>query len=111
MMESKKCAEAWKTVVAVYKSTRDTDPETTMQEIVRRLGIKNTKEVFATVAAIKKNDGRIYGENRKYMDSIPVNSESVVWEYGNPMLRVDLDEIHTSHINQLITALRMMESR
>ena len=110
-MESKKCAEAWKTVLAIYKSTRGADPETTMQEIVRRLGIKNTKEVFATVAAIKKRDGRIYGENRKFTDSIPINSESVLWEHGNPMMRVDLDEIHTSHINQLITALRMMESQ
>lgn len=111
MMEPEKCAEAWKTVLDIYKSTKDAGPKTTTQEIVRRLGLKKTKEVLATVAVIKKSDGRIYGDNRVYVDSIPVNPKSVVWERTNPMLRVDLDKIHTSHINQMIAILRMMESQ
>lgn len=109
MMTSKECMEAWKKVVQIYNETRGTTPEVTMNKIIDSLGVENTKEVFATVAAIKEHDGRIYGENRKYMDSIPVNPESVEWNYSNPMRYAGLDDIHPAHINQLITELRQME--
>lgn len=109
MMTSKECMEAWKKVVQIYNETRETTPKVTMNKIIDSLGVENTKEVFATVAAIKKHDGRIYGENRKFMDSIPVNPESVEWNYGNQMRYAGLDDIHPTHINQLITELRQME--
>ena len=71
---------------------------------------EKTKEVFATVAAIKKHDGRIYGKNREYMNSIPVDSEIVEWRSGNPVVYAGLDDIHTTHINQLITELRKLDN-
>ncbi len=105
MMTPKECADAWKTVVKIYKETRDETPTITMQEIIKELGQKHTKEVFATVAAIKKYDGRIYGRNREIMNATEYNYESSAWERGNPMIYAGLDDIHTEHINQLITEL------
>lgn len=105
-MTPKECAKAWKEVLRIYDETRETTPRTTMDKIVESLGIEKTKEVFATVAAIKKHDGRIYGDNRKYMDSISINPECVERKFGNPMIYAGLDDIHTAHINQLITELR-----
>lgn len=81
-----------------------------MSEIVQSFGLKKTKEVFATVAAIKKHDGRIYGKNREYMNSIPVDSKNVEWRIGNPVIYAGLDDIHTTHIDQLITELRKLDN-
>ena len=109
MMTPAECASAWKVVVHIYNDTRETTPDATMNKIIDSLGIEKTKEVFATVASIKKNDGRIYGKNREYMNSISVNPVSVVWSHENRMIYAGLDDIHTAHINQLITELRKME--
>lgn len=110
MMKPKQCAENWKTVCSIYESTiSDNKPKVTMSKIVEILGLDVTKETFATVSAIKKHDGRIYGKNREYMNGIPVNPDSVRWEYGNPMIYADLDDIHTAHINNLITELRLLD--
>lgn len=108
-MNAKEIANAWKEIVRIYKETRNTSPETTMNEIVGVFGITKTKEVFATVSAIKKHDGRIYGKNREYMNGIPVDSEIVEWRSGNPVIYAGLDDIHTTHINQLITELRKLD--
>ena len=108
MMNAKEIANIWKEVVKIYNNTRENNlPEKTMEEIIRKFGLEKTKEVFATVAAIKKHDGRIYGKNREYMNSIPVDSEIVEWRSGNPVVYAGLDDIHTTHINQLIPSVVM----
>ena len=109
MMNPTECAKAWQAVINIYNNTRDTSPEITMKHILDVFGIKKTKEIFATIATIKEHDGRIYGANREYMKSVPVNPESVERVHGNPMLNAGLDDIHTTHINQLITELRKVE--
>lgn len=109
MMNANKIANTWKEIVRIYNNTRNTSPETTTNEIVGTFGINKAKEVFATVAAIKKHDGRIYGKNREYMNSIPVDPEIVEWRSGNPVIYAGLDDIHTTHINQLITELRKLD--
>lgn len=109
MMTTYACATAWKEVVRIYNETRKTNPRTTMNQIIEHLGIDNTKEVFATIAAIKKHDGRIYGANREYMNSIPVNHLSIRYNSDNPVLYAGLDEIHMVHIDQLITELRKID--
>lgn len=109
MMSAKEIASAWKEIVRIYNETRELTPEATLCEIIHKLGVKQTEEVFATIAAIKKHDGRIYGANRDYMNSIPVNSEIVEWRSGNPVIYAGLDDIHTTHINQLITELRKLD--
>lgn len=107
MMTQKECAEAWKTVIKCYDETINiNNPKITMKRIIDTIGVEKTKEVFATVATIKQHDGRIYGENRKYMENITVNSECVEWTRENPMIYSGLDHIHAAHINNLITELR-----
>lgn len=108
MMTPKECAETWKTVIKCYDETINVNnPKITMKRIIDTIGVEKTKEVFATVAKIKQHDGRIYGENRKYMESIPINPECCVERTrNNPMIYSGLDHIHTAHINNLITELR-----
>lgn len=103
------CATAWKEVVRIYNETRETNPKTTMNQIIEHLGIDNTKEVFATIAAIKKHDGRISRINREYMNGIPVNPRCMEYNYNNPILYAGLDDIHMAHIDQLITELRKID--
>ena len=103
MMNAKEIANIWKEVVKIYNNTRENNlPEKTMEEIIRKFGLEK--------AAIKKHDGRIYGKNREYMNSIPVDSEIVEWRSGNPVVYAGLDDIHTTHINQLITELRKLDN-
>lgn len=108
-MSANEIASAWKEIVQIYNETRGLTPEATLCEIIHKLGIKQVKEVFATVSAIKKHDGRIYGKNREYMNSIAVNPESTEWRRENPVIYAGLDDIHTTHINQLITELRKLD--
>ncbi len=106
MMKPEECVEAWKTIIECYdNSIEKNNPEVTMNKIIETLGLDKTEEVFATVAAIKSHDGRIYGKNREYMNSIIINPECVEWKHENPMIYAGLDHIHTAHINNLITEL------
>lgn len=105
-MNNKKCADLWRKIVSIYKETCETNPNTTMNRIIEEIGLEDTKEVFATVTAIKKHDGRIYGANREYMNSIPVDPNNIVLNMNNRMVYAGIDDIHTAHINQLITELR-----
>lgn len=110
MMNANEIADTWKEIVRIYNERSETTtPEETMNEIIHKFGIKKTEIVFATVAAIKKHDGRIYGANRDYMNSIPVDPQIVEWRSGNPVVYAGLDDIHTAHIDQLITELRKLD--
>lgn len=105
-MTPKECAEAWKTVVTIYDETiKENNPKITMDKILDTIGLDSAMEVFATVSAIKKHDGRIYGHNRTVMNAIEINPESTIWSHENPMTFSNLDHIHTAHINNLITEL------
>lgn len=108
-MTREECAIAWKQVIDCYRKTISiNNPYATMSEIIKVLGLDKTKEIFATVSKIKEHDGRIYGANREYMNSIAINPDNVVWESCNPLIYAGLDEIHTAHINNLITELRRL---
>lgn len=80
-----------------------------MNQIIEWLGIDNTKEVFATIATIKKYDGRISHINREYTNSIPVNRLCIRPLRDNPVIYAGLDDIHMAHIDQLITELRKID--
>lgn len=109
MKNKDEIAKNWKKIVEAYNSTRTMTPDATAKKIVETLGYEQTVETFAVIAAIKKYDGRIYGKNRDWMNQIPVDPESVVYERENPVIYAGLDDIHTAHINQIITALRKMK--
>ena len=106
MLNSRECAEAWMQVNKIYDETISyNNPKITMTEIIAVLGKPVTTEVFATVAEIKKYDGRITPMNRKRLVGTEINPENAKWERGNRMLYADIDHIHTSHINNLLTEL------
>lgn len=106
MMTPEEVATCWCKVVEVYKGTFEkNNPEYTMKEILKEIHLDQAKETFAAVSAIKKSDGRIYGYNRDVMNSIPVDPRCLEWNRSNPLLTEKLDEIHTAHINNLITVL------
>lgn len=110
MMTPIDCRKAWVTVCDIYDETIEVNnPSVTMEKIIETLKFEEIEEVFATVAAFKKHDGRIYGNNRKYMDSISVNPECVERDHRNAMFSCLLDHIHTAHINNLITELYKMK--
>lgn len=108
-MTPKECVDAWKVVCEQYDATiPENKPGTTMSKIIDVLGEEKTREVFATVAAIKAYDGRISRYNRQYLTSIEVNPESIAWSLENPMSNAELDYIHTAHIDNLISELRRL---
>lgn len=108
-MTPKETSEIWKQIVSIYEETRETNPGTTVKEIINTVGFEKAKEAFATIAAIKKHDGRIYGKNREYMNSVPINPDATEWRYNNPLRYAGLDDIHTTHINQMIIELRKVD--
>lgn len=110
MMNNEQIANAWKEIVSIHKSEMNETPETEINKIIRNIGLKNTKEVFATIAAIKKNDGRIYGKNREYINTISINQEATEWKNSNPIIYAGIDDIHSTHINQMIEVLRLLET-
>ena len=108
MMTPKEAMEAWSTVINTYKETiGQNDPEITVKKIIKKLGKKKTNEIFATIAMIKKHDGRISPINRNKLRSISINPDCLVCDRWNPLLRCDLDYIHTSHINNMISKLEV----
>lgn len=108
-MDARQFVKNWKEIVDIYEKTQT--PKDTVDAIIASLGTEQTKEVFATVAAIKKHDGRIGRANRQYMDSISTNPRFTERSTDNPILYAGLDDIHTAHIDQMITELRALENR
>lgn len=96
----------WQDIVRIYNNTMDLTPQITVDEILKQYSLEDTIYAFAVISAIKKHDGRIYGDNRKFMDSISIDLVYVKWTAENPMIGCGLDDIHTAHINQMITELR-----
>jgi len=81
-------------------------PIVTVDKVVEKYGLDNTINTFVIVSGIKKSDGRIYGENRKFMDSVLSSPMFWEWKTDYHMRDCGLDDIHTAHINQMITELR-----
>lgn len=110
MSNKSELASNWKRIVAIYRETIEfNNPELTVKRMIEALGFEALTKTFAVVARIKQNDGRIYGENRKFMNCITVDEDAVKWERDNPMIYAGLDDIHTSHINNLITEIRKLQ--
>ena len=107
-------AKNWKVIVRIYNSSKTMTPDNTAKIIVETLGYDQAVETFAVIAAIKIHDGRIYGANRDWLNSVYYASkaydlEVTAWSRENPVIYAGLDDIHTAHINQIITALRKMK--
>lgn len=102
-------AKVWDGIIETYKETiPQNNPKVTVAAIYRKFGKEKANEAFATIAEIKKHDGRISQRNRKKLSTIPVNPDCTVWDRTiNPMIGTDLDYIHTAHIDNMITELEV----
>lgn len=102
-------AKVWDGIIETYKETiSQNNPNVTVAAIYKKFGKSKANEAFATIAEIKKHDGRISSRNRKKLSSISVNPDCTVWDRMiNPMLKTDLDYIHTAHIDNMITELEV----
>lgn len=108
MMRGKEIKDCWKEIVKIYKETiKQDNPKITMDTIYQRLDKAKVNETFATIAAIKSTDGRISPRNREKLKVIPIDPDNVIWDCSNPVIYAGVDDIHTSHINNLITELEV----
>ena len=97
--------KAWEKVRKIYRETDN--PKEAADRIVKELGFDTAIQVFAAVAKIKERDGRIYGRNREWTKQIAIHDD--FYKENNHRLISGLDDIHTSHIDQIITQLRLTE--
>lgn len=99
--------EMWNVVVERYKAQDNGNPADLIKSLLGDYSDDLVKETFVAVAQLKAHDGRIYGDNRKWTDSIEVDPVATEYTRENMLFRRGyLDYIHTAHINQLITELR-----
>lgn len=105
MLDSKQCSEKWKIICQIFDQARQGTPEETAQNIVNSIGINDSLEVLAVVSKLKEHDGRIYGNNRIRMSAIETDPIASDWVAGNYMRYANIDHIHPTHINQIITEL------
>lgn len=106
--------EDWnKTVILFNAAVNNSTPDEVARRLIVQFGIDRVKTLFAVVCEAKKHDGRIYDENRNYLS--PSLPESVLQDLEEDQMAVvkarigHLDDIHPTHINQTISALKRIE--
>lgn len=89
-------------------------PDDVARKFIDVFDITTVKETLAVVCEAKKHDGRIYKENRDYLkSSLPATVVADLQEDEMAIVKARigrLDDIHPTHINQTITALRKLET-
>lgn len=101
MLETKIYADAWKTIRQIHKEC-DT-PSECAERILAELGDQTSLEVLSAVVQLKPSDGRIHPHRRKFLYTISVNPDAVLWDHSNPLVYAGLDDIHTTHLDRVIT--------
>lgn len=110
MLTPKEMAVVWNGIQQKYEETRSMTPSDTIDSILKDFKLDDVLETFAAITRIKEGDGRIWHTNREWMETIPVSPECYDWQNRdyrifNEFFRTDLDAIHTTHIDQMITEL------
>ena len=105
-MQLKDYASNWQVVCETYDETRDKSPAFTADVLLEKMCLSDALETFSAVAAIKRHDGRIYGANRAFIETVPHMAEAEERSHVNPLFTAKLDHIHTAHIDQLIGELK-----
>ncbi len=115
--EWKRIADNWERIVTSFdanvRSNNGATPDDFAKSIIADFGMNTVKETLAVVCEAKRHDGRIYDENRKYLK--PFLPESVVEDLAEDEMAIvkarigHLDDIHSTHINQTISALSKIE--
>lgn len=120
MKSSKEYAEIYKDLVQIYKEEIETskytknycNPDKTVQKMLEKHDLDDIKMAFGIVGHIKVDlfhDGRIWGSNKGWIKEIPFPEDCKVWNHDNPFCNGTMDEIHTAHIDNLLTAIRKAE--
>ncbi len=103
-------ANGWLKLVEIYKETRGHTPITTAAKFINAVGLESAIQVVSAIAGLKRHDGRIYGDNRNWTDNNIAKYMLLLYtehDRSNPLLSVGhLDDIHTAHLNQIITHIR-----
>ena len=103
ILTAEELEEKWLIIRECYDETRESSPAETLKIILNRIGEDACLQTFATIAEIKKDDGRISPTNRAFLRPYFLNEKAAEWDIGNPF--TGLDHIHTTHIDQLISEL------
>lgn len=100
--------DIWHLLKEVHARTREDGPAKTLDLLIDEMEASKEllKIAFAVYAKIREHDGRISRENREYYGKMPVLSDTVKWETLNPVIGMGLDDIHPTHIDQLMRELR-----
>jgi len=116
----KEISDNWEKVVIAFNflvspNNCKVSPDEFARHLIDCLGLEITKETLAVICEAKRSDGRIYTENRDYLrSSLPDSVVSDLAEDSMCIIKARigrLDDIHSTHINQTISALKKLEER
>lgn len=80
-------------------------PRMTIEMMMTSVLLHDLEQTFAAVAKIKSYDGRISSNNRSLLSENDLHPTVAEQTHDNPLFYDGLDRIHSTHINQMITAL------
>ncbi len=103
MRTSKELASYWEQLVCFKQITES--PSETVDMALKAISYDALAETLAAVAKIKSHDGRIYGTSRDFVNSIEVDPVAVMISHDNALFNAGLDNIHPTHIDQIIKEL------
>ena len=111
-----KLKKTWQTLIKSYKATVEYtdhgatgDPRATIAEALSEgASVEDLRQALGVIAHIKEHDGRFGRSNRQWLYG-SIDFESADWylEYGRFMGGVD--DIHTTHRDNLTSCLRQFE--
>lgn len=105
--------QSWETLITAYKETVECssygmtgDPRKTIACAAGKgVGTQELREVLAVIAKIKPHDGRFSASNRNWLYAgLDFDAGDWYMEYGYYMGH--LDDIHTTHLDNLASTLR-----
>lgn len=100
------CRMVWDDVIEECNSfLPNKSPQQTIERLLKRVALTDLEQAFAVVANFKKGDGRISPQNRKRLSENTLNPDACATTHSNPMFYSGLDAVHTTHIDQMVTAL------
>lgn len=105
-MTLKELNEMWVDVLAIYRDCRNNGktPDHTAIMLIEKYGLEKIKELCHAYCLGLPTDGRLYPVTRTYVNSVPVEVSA-----DDAYLMGNLVEIHPSHMNQIILAVKNIE--
>lgn len=111
-----KLARTWKGLVRAYKDTVEYTPhgvtgdprKTIARAMAEGATFDDLRQALGVIAHIKEHDGRFSRSNRQWLyEGVDFDADDWYLEYGRVMGGVD--DIHTTHLDNLVTHMRNME--